>query len=286
MSTRLGRHLTPEFSRPTTLDEALAQLAGPEALAVGGATQVALLLKHGLVEPRRLVWLGGVRELCGITLEPDGALVLGATTTLAELATAPAVRAVYPAIAAAAAEVGNTRVRAVATLGGHLAHADPRQDLPPILLVLGAVVTIRGLRGERRVALRDFFRGPFETAIGESELLTLIRVPPVSPGARFGYVRFAPQSAMDYPTVGVAAYLERENGRVGRMAVGLGGVDGRPLLVEFPQLAGRPATRETFEAAGAVAASRCSPVSDQRGSMRYKQTMASLWTSRVLIDLI
>jgi aerobic carbon-monoxide dehydrogenase medium subunit len=247
-----------ELLAPATLEEALAALAGEDCLALGGGTQVVNLLKTGLIEPARLVWLGRIEALQRIERLPDGALRIGAGVTLDRLA-----RSEPEVLARAAARVGNARVRAVATLGGHLAHADPRQDLPPVLLALGATLTTN----LRSLPLADFFTGFMTTALREGELITHLEIPP-SP-ARAGYLRFTPGSAADYPTVGVAAALTVEAGDVvdGRLALGAGA--GRPTVVPWPGLERAPA---------AVAAAA--------GRDGYRRDMAALFTRRLLAELL
>jgi carbon-monoxide dehydrogenase medium subunit len=278
--------LSPDFRRPATLDQALDELREEGAVAVGGGTQVALLTKHGLLTPSRLVWLGGVAELRGIAAGAGGELVIGGATSLADIAASPAVRARHAALAEAAAGVGNARVRSVATLGGHLAHADPRQDLPPVLLALDAVAEVRSAHVRREVALAELFIGPFETALVDGELVTAVRLPALPAEARVRYRRFTPGSENDYPTVGVAARLEAENGAIRRAALALAGVDARPLRLDLPQLQGQPVGREAWEVAGEAAAAACDPTSDQRGSAAYKRAMARLWTVRTLAAAI
>src|SRR5262249_54147993 len=196
-------------------------------------------------------------------------------------------------VARAAALIGNPRVRVVGPIGGHLATADPRQDLPPCLLVLAAEVRLLGRKGTRDVPLRAFFRGPFETAIQEGEVLIRVRIPASPEHTRGCYKRFTPGTSNDYPTVGVAAVAEIEDGTTRRAAVGLGGVAPRPLLVDLPQLAGRPLDATALTAAGHPAAPppkragralgpACDPASDQRGSAGYKRAMVRLWTERAL----
>ena len=252
------------------------------ALAVGGGTQIGLMLRQGLIEPRRLVWLGRITELAEIHCDASGAVVIGGGATLASMAASSLVRAIHPMLADAASRIGNVRVRAVATIGGHLAHADPRQDLPPCLLVLASTLTLEGPDGRREVPLRNFFLGPFETALREGELMTQVTIPALPTSARCRYLRFTPGSTLDYPTVGVAACVELHDGVVRRAAVGLGGVAPRPLLVEMAGLAGAPINLATFGEAGAIAAARCEPASDQRGSADYKREMTALWTRRAL----
>lgn len=279
------------FATPTTLSEALAELASEDAMAVGGGTSVALLLKNQLVEPAKLVWLGRVPELRGLALTAGGDLRVGSGTTLRELTRVPEVRERLPVLAEAASHVGNPRVRAVATVGGALAHADPRQDLPPVLLALGATVHVAGPGGRREVPMRDFFTGWMETALSEGELVTEVRIP-LPPRRRAAYARFTPGSDDDYPTVAVAATIDfRPDGSVEAAAVAVGGVADRPLLVpdagallaDGPdRTAGaRPGPADIAAVADAAAAA-ARPSDDNRGSAEYKKAMTGVWTRRVL----
>ncbi|MDR0346066.1 MAG: FAD binding domain-containing protein [Nocardiopsaceae bacterium] len=272
------------FRSPATLAEALTELAGDEdAIAVGGGTSVALLLKHGLIEPRRLVWLGRVGGLGEIQAGPDGSLAIGATVTLRELAASAPVRRLAPALAEAAGQVGNPRVRAMATVGGALAHADPRQDLPPALLALAATARIAGPAGEREPPLAGFYTGFMETVLAPAELVTQVNVP-AGPGRRSVYLRFTPASEGDFPVIGAAAAVLRDaGGLVTGAALALAGAGPVPLLIPAAgELAGRMPAEADIEAVAAAAAAAATAVSDQRGSARYKQAMAAEWTRRAL----
>lgn len=244
-----------ELLAPASLEEALTALQPEGSVALAGGTQVVTLLKTGLLEPERLVWLGRIAELGRVEILADGTLRIGAGVTLDRLAR-------LPLLASAAARIGNPRVRAVATLGGHLAHADPRQDLPPLLIVLKASVTT----SRRSLALEELYTGFMTTVLDEAELITHVDIPPS--GARSGYVRFTPGSASDYPTVGVAAALTLADGEVveGRLALGAGA--SRPKLVPWPGLA---------DALAAVA-----NAADAGG---YQREMAALFTRRLLEEL-
>jgi carbon-monoxide dehydrogenase medium subunit len=278
-----------DFCAPATLNEALAELSGDDVIAMGGGTSVGLLLKNDLIEPRKIVWLAKIPELREVTTGPAGELVIGATVTLREMARADVIRRPFPALAHAAGQVGNPRVRAVATLGGALAHSDARQDVPPILYALEARVRIAGPASpaapasRREVPVAGFHTGFMETALAEGELITHVVIPAV-PGRRAAYARFTPGSDDDYPTVSAAASITRgEDQRVTRAVLALGGVGPVPLLVqEAAILAGTvPGPREIDAVAGAAEAA-ADPSGDQRGSARYKKAMAREWTARVL----
>lgn len=271
------------FSAPVTVRDAVAELAGGEdVIAMSGGTSVALLLKNRLIEPRKIVWLARIPELRQAGTSGDGGLSLGAATTLRELAASAAVREQAPALAQAAGHVGNPRVRSVATLGGALAHGDPRQDVPPVLLALEATVRVDGPSGAREVPAARFHTGFMETALAPGELVTGVVLPPAR-GRRSAYARFAPGSADDYPTVSAAASVVRTaDGQVARATLAVGGAGPAPLLIPAAErLSGEPDDRDV-EAVAAAAGEAASPVSDQRGSARYKKAMVRVWAQRVL----
>ncbi|HKC18707.1 MAG TPA: FAD binding domain-containing protein [Candidatus Dormibacteraeota bacterium] len=276
----------PDFFRPATVDEALADLGRDRAVALAGGTQVAMPMTAGLVDVDALVWLGCIDELRGIAVDRDR-MTIGAGVTLFELASSSEIKRLHPALAEAAAGIGNPRVRAAATIGGHLAHADPRQDLPPLLMVLGAVVLIAGHDGNRRVPLTEFFTGFMSTALEPGELLTGVELPAAPQNRRAGYVRFAPVSASDYAAVGVAGAVTVRDGNVveATLALGAGSSTARVVPAAGFALLGRPGDAEIARASQAIEAA-ADPVADQRGSIAYKRAMAGLWTRRLIQRLL
>jgi carbon-monoxide dehydrogenase medium subunit len=278
--------LEPYFVRPGSLEEALSELADPGAMALGGGTSVVMFLKNGMIQPDKLVFVGGLGALSGVTRGPAGDIRLGGTTTLRDLARSPVVGEAAPALATAASQVGNPRVRAVATVGGALAHADPRQDLPPVLLALDASATVAGRGSERNVPLAEFFRGFMETAVREDELITEVVIPPAGQQRHSVYARFTPASEDDYPTVGVAVSVGvAPDGTVQTARVALGGVADTPILVPEANgllAGGRPGDADVRAVAEAAEAA-CRPTSDRRGSTSYKKAMAVVWTRRAVL---
>ena len=183
------------YRRAASVDEALEALSRAEdgKFLAGGMTLIPTM-KQRLAQPSDLIDLGGVAELAGIRHE-DGELVVGATTTHAEVAESEEVRGAIPALAELARHIGDPAVRARGTIGGSIANADPAADYPAALGGLGATVHTNA----RRIAADDFFTGMFETALDEEELVTAVRFPvPV----RAGYAKF-PNPASRYAVVGV-----------------------------------------------------------------------------------
>lgn len=273
----------PPFLVPTSAGAAIENLGVEGSMAIAGGTSVALLLKNRLVEPTQLVYLARVPELAGIELT-DTALRLGAMTSLHAAIRSPLVGAAAPILAVAAGQVGNPRVRSMATIGGGIAHADSRQDVPPALLALDAYARLDGPAGERIVPMRDYFRGFMETATGEDELILDVVVPHIA-GTRSAYNRFTPNSFDDYPVVAVAAVLRlASDGSVDHARIALGGVDATAILVEDAAsvLIGQHPDQELFAEAAAIAARTAEPTDDRRGSADYKRAMIEVWVRRTL----
>ncbi len=278
-----------EYVAPDRLDEALERLAraGEETILLGGGTATVLLMKQDLIAPDVVIDLGRVAELGGIDALPGGGLRLGATSRLAELEDSPAVKAAYPVIVHTAHRVGNVRVRTVATIGGNLVHADPAQDLAPVLMTLGATVALASRRGTRRLPLGEFYVGLMETAIGRDEVLTEVELPPPPAGLRATYLKFTPRSADDYGTVNIACAAVVEDGVCRWASLVLGGVGATPLRIRSAEtcLGGRPLTDARIAEASTIAAEAIDPWDDLRGSAAYKRAMARVWTARALTAL-
>lgn len=278
----------PSFVAPTQLDQAVAELADTGAMVLGGGTATALLLKNDLIEPTKLVWLGRVAELGGIEQTSASELRIGATTTLRQLALHAGLPGDTKVIGEACGQIGNARVRAVATAGGAMVHGDPRQDLPPVLLALGASVRATGPGGTRTIPVDELLVGFMETSLAEDEILTDILVP-LSPGRRSTYARFTPNSDDDYPTVGVAATLTLDgDGTVTAASLALGGVGptALPVVGTDDLLVGRPAAGVDLQPLAELAMETASPVDDQRGSESYKRAMVGVWTVRAMTRAI
>ncbi len=183
------------FQRPASLDAATKALAAADdgKYLAGGMTLIPTM-KQRLAQPSDLIDLGAIAELSGIRREGDE-LVIGATTTHAEVAASEEVRSAIPALAELASHIGDPAVRVRGTIGGSIANADPAADYPAALVGLAATVQTN----TRSIAADDFFTGLFETALGDDEVITAVRFPIP---ARAGYAKF-PNPASRYAVVGV-----------------------------------------------------------------------------------
>ena len=273
-----------ELLQPHSLPEAveLLQKHGDDARAIGGGTTLVILMKQRALYYPYLVDLQTIPGLNEIKREADG-IRIGALTTHRMVELSPMIRQAFPAVAEAFSHIGNVRVRQTASVGGNLAHADYRLDPPPPLLALGAEVSAFGPNGARTIPLKSFFRGVYETVLEPGEILTEVKIPPMPANSKAVYLRYSTLSANDWPCVGVAAFLQKENGRCKELRVALGGVAATPLLISGLEFA-HDQTLDDAVMTKILAAvdEQISPSSDLRGSEWYKRRMARLFTQKAM----
>lgn len=194
-----------ELVEPASLSEALSLLDSEETRPLSGGTALMLMMKAGVLRPKRLVSL---RKLGLDRIEANGELRIGAMASLRSLEKSETVRKGWPVIARALRTLSNVRVRNVATVGGALAHADPHMDLPPLLAALGARVTVKGKNGRRTMPVEDLYAGYLENTL-RNELITQVEIPAMGK-RRAAYLKCTTRSADDWPAVGVAVVLGDE----------------------------------------------------------------------------
>jgi aerobic carbon-monoxide dehydrogenase medium subunit len=201
-----------ELLQPQALSEAISLLDAESARPLSGGTALMLMMKAGVLRPARLVSLRKL-NLGKIETGPDGGLRIGAMTSLRALEKSELVRKGWPVIARTLRTLSNVRVRNVATVGGALAHADPHMDLPPLLVALGARVTISGPVGERNALVEELYAGYLETTLKRNELITRLDIPALGK-RRAAYLKCTTRSADDWPAVGVAVVLDGERATI------------------------------------------------------------------------
>jgi carbon-monoxide dehydrogenase medium subunit len=165
------------YARPKSLEEALSVLAATDgARALAGGQTLVNVMKARVASPDALVDLNRIDELKGIELRPDGTLEVGAMTTYTELVESSEARA-RPILGEVCAQIADVQVRNRGTIGGNVCSNDPTNHLPPLMVAVGAQMTIAGPDGERTVPSGEFFLGVYMTAVGPDELLTKITIP-------------------------------------------------------------------------------------------------------------
>lgn len=267
-----------DFERAATVDEALGLLAehGDEAKLIAGGHSLLPLMKLRLATPAVLIDIAGLSDLTYIREEGDE-IAIGALTRHHAVNTSELLAREVPLLAHAAGQVGDPQVRHRGTIGGSLVHGDPASDLPAVLLALKARVIVTGPTGERSVAASDLFTGFLETAIGEDEVLTEVRVPRLA-GLGWSFQKFT-QRACDWAIVGVAAQAGEPGGgrRAGVALVNMGATPLQAIAVEGALDGGA----DTAEAA-ALAAEGTEAPGDLNASPEFREHLARVLVRRAL----
>ena len=272
------------YHRPASVSEAVGLLAdfGDEALALAGGHSLIPMMKLRLASPAHLVDLGGIPDLKGV--RADGSdIVIGAMTTQHELIGSNLLGAKLPILRETSLLIADPQVRYVGTLGGNVANGDPGNDMPAVMVCLGASYHVAGKAGERRIPAREFYQGAYVTALEPGEILTAIRIPVPPVGHGYAYEKLK-RKIGDYATAAAAVLLTMSGGKVACCSIGLTNVAETPLWAEE---AGEILTGSTLDAATvkkAVTAAEAitSPASDGRGPAIYRTKMAGVMLARAL----
>ena len=205
-----------EYASPETLDEALA-LVGDDSRPLAGGQSLVPMLNFRLARPARLVDLEHVDALAFIAA--GDTLRIGAMTRQAAIERSPEIAARWPLLRQAVRLVGHPQIRARGTIGGSVAHADPKAELPVALAALGARFHVRSAGGARTLAAGELFRGPLMTALAPDELLVEIEVPPLPESARTAFLEQA-RTHGDFAIAGVAAVVHDAGLTLGLLGAG------------------------------------------------------------------
>src|SRR5712691_130976 len=264
-----------DYHAPTSLDETFKLLAthGDDAHLIAGGTALVLLLNQGLVQPGHVIGLRKMKDLEGIRRLDGGGLQIRALTTHRQAENSADVQAYCPALAETFSRVATVRIRNQATVGGNLAHADPAQDPPPMLIALGGEAVVASKSGQRRIPLDEFFVDYFETALQPGEVLLSVDLPPLPAGTRVTYKKFLPRTQDDYATVSVAAALRMgNNGECEEVRVALGAAATTPVRARKVEAAlrGQPLNATAITEAAVLVRDEVDPLDDLRGSAAYK----------------
>jgi aerobic carbon-monoxide dehydrogenase medium subunit len=271
-----------EYARPGSVDEAIALLGGhPNARALAGGQSLVNVMKLRVASPDVLVDLADLEELRTIAASPDGGLELGPMATYSQVMLSPEVAERRPILAGVAAQIADVQVRNRGTLGGNVCSNDPTNHYPPLMVTIGATMTIRGAGGERTVAAEDFFQGVYMTAVAPGELLTKITIPPASGGDGFAAVAIG----KDGTGIVTAAATLTGNGTVESARVAIGCVAAVPVRATQMEeaLAGHEATEERARAAVQGLGASLDPPDDVHASAAYRRHLAEVLAARAVV---
>jgi carbon-monoxide dehydrogenase medium subunit len=272
-----------EYERATSLDGAIASLqrAGSEARVIAGGHSLLPMMKLRLANPSHLIDINDLADLAYIR-EQDGELRIGALTRHVDLLKSDLLARHFPLFRDAEQVIADPVVRNRGTIGGSLCQADAAEDLSAVCTAARAQAVIRGGNGERVVGMDEFHVGPYQTAVGDAEILTEVRLP-LRPGAGSAHEKVE-RRAGDWAIAAASAAVWLTNGIVSEIGIALSAVGLTTVHLKRAEdlLRGQRMSDDLIREAGGIASADCSPMSDGRGPVDYKRHLAGVLTQRAL----
>ena len=255
---------------------------GDEAKLLAGGHSLLPMMKMRFAEPAHLVDVGRIPELKGIR-QAGNAIHIGAMTTENELIWSPLVQKKCPLLVEGARLIADPQVRYKGTIGGDIAHGDPANDHPALMLALGASFVLKGSGGERVVPADGFFLGTYSTALKPGEILTEIRIPVPAAGTGWCYAKLKRKTG-DFATAAAAVLLRMKGETVQEVSIALTNAGATALKARKAEdaLRGKALNDAAMAEAARLVMAICEPAADQRGDVEYKTAMTGEMTHRAL----
>ncbi len=272
------------YHRPASVADAVKLLSdlGEDARPLAGGHSLVPMMKLRLATPAHLVDLHGIAALKGIRRDGNN-LVIGAMTTQHELLASDDIARSMPILHEAALLIADPQVRYCGTIGGNVANGDPGNDMPALMMTLGATYRLEGPGGARDVAAADFYQGAYFTALEPGEILTSVSVPVPAAGHGYAYEKLK-RKVGDYATAAAAVVLTMSGGKVATCSIGLTNVHETPLLATDAAKAviGTSLDAATLKKAAAAAEAIMVPAADARGPVEYRKHVGGIMVTRAL----
>jgi carbon-monoxide dehydrogenase medium subunit len=256
---------------------------GDEGRLLAGGHSLIPMMKLRLANPSHLIDLRGVAGLKGIE-KAAGAIRIGAMTTQAEVIASEVLAARLPILRETALQIADPQVRYCGTIGGNVANGDPGNDMPAVMLALGADFIARGPSGERSIAVRDYYRAAFTTALADNEVLSALRilVPPAGHGWAYEKMK---RKVGDYAIAAAAVLLVMDGGACRDARIALTNLADVPLLAEAAgqMLIGTPVDGAATLNAAAAAVAITEPASGLQGPAEFRKHVAGVMVRRAIL---
>ncbi|MBV9819353.1 MAG: xanthine dehydrogenase family protein subunit M [Solirubrobacterales bacterium] len=273
-----------QYERATSVDGAIAALVAHDgdARIIAGGHSLIPMMKLRLASPEHLIDINDLEHELAYIAERDGEIRIGALTRHVDLLGSDLLARHYPLFADAEEVIADPVVRNRGTIGGSLCQADAAEDLSAVCAAVKARVVIRGRDGERTVSMEDFHVGPYQTAVGDDEILTEVRLP-LRSGAGSAHFK-TERRAGDWAIAAASAAVWIEGGTIADAGVALSAVGTTTIHLARAEelLRGAAPSDELFAQAAQIASEDCSPSADARGPVDYKRHLASVMTRRAL----
>jgi carbon-monoxide dehydrogenase medium subunit len=273
-----------DYFAPPTLAEAVQLLAehGYEAKILAGGQSLIPAMRFRLAVPGVLIDLNGIPGMDYVR-EDNGHLAIGAMTREVHVEDSALVNTKYQLLSDATKVIADPLVRNMATVGGNLAHADPANDHPAVMLAYNASVIATGPGGQRTIPIDEFFVDLFQSSLQEGEVLTEIRIPRPAAGSGGAYIKLE-RKVGDYAISAAAVQLTMAGDTCTSARIGLTNVSPVPMRAHNAEriLTGQRITDEVLEETGRAAAAECDPSPDLRGSIAYKRDITRVILKRAI----
>jgi aerobic carbon-monoxide dehydrogenase medium subunit len=272
------------YHRPASVADAVKLLVdlGEDARPLAGGHSLVPMMKLRLATPAHLVDLHGVATLKGIRRDGD-TIVIGAMTTQHDLLASEEIAKALPILQETALLIADPQVRYRGTIGGNVANGDPGNDMPALMMTLGATYRLEGSDGAREVAASDFYQGAYFTALEPGEILTSVAVPVPASGHGHAYEKLK-RKVGDYATAAAAVVLTMARGKVESCAIGLTNLHETPLLAADAAKAviGTSLDAASLKEAADAAQAIMAPAADARGPVEYRKHVGGVMVTRAL----
>jgi len=268
-----------DYLEASTIDEALYWLEQYEGRArlLAGGTDLIVLMKMERLNPGAIINITKIPGLNEIKVNLDGSVDIGPLVNIHTLAMHPHIRVNFPGLAAACLSFGSTQIETMGTIGGNLCNGSPAADTAPVLLTLGAELTLTSRQGKRTLPLEAFFLGPGKTDLKSTEMLVGITLPAPEPNSTSVFLK-ASRVVADLAKASLAIAFTRQGERITGCKVAMGSVAPTPILLPnvAEALNGQVFSQELLADAGKLVAETISPIDDVRSSAWYRRRIANV----------
>jgi carbon-monoxide dehydrogenase medium subunit len=277
-----------DYVSAKTLKEAVSLLRrhGDQACVLSGGTDLLVQLREGRRKARLVVDVKGISQLNQLSYTKTKGLTLGAALPCCQIYEDKTIAKAYPGLIDAVSLIGGIQIQGRATVGGNLCNASPAADTIPALIALGAICTVAGAKGTRKVRVEDFCVAPGRTALKKGELLVSIHLPPPRPRSGACFLRFIPRNEMDIAVVnaGASVLLDSRKQTFVSARIALGAVAPTPLFIPEAgeALVGKPVSDGAIEEAAEIAKAAARPISDMRGTAEQRRHLCGVLARRAL----
>ena len=279
---------TFDYHAPSSVDEAVKLLGelGDEAKILAGGHSLLPMMKLRFADPKHLIDLNRIDQLRGIR-EQGGTIIIGAMTTENDLIASKLLQDKCPLLPEAARLISDPQVRNCGTIGGDIAHGDPGNDHPAVMMAVEAVFVLKGPGGERQVPADGFFHGLYYTELAADEILTEIRIPVAPKGSGYAYSKLKRKTG-DFATAAAAVQLQMSGDTCKKIHIALTNAGPTALKAKDAEalLTGKAVDDALIEQAAQKAMAICDPAEDLRGDRDYKIHMSGEMTRRAIRQAI